>query len=136
MSLDDLYREVILDHYQHPRNYGTLENPDISAQDSNPLCGDEIRMDLKLKDGVIEKVRFSGQGCSISKAAASMLTEAVEGKPIEEVKKMNREDILEMLGIDLGPVRLKCALLGLKALKVGIYEFQGSALPPEEDEDQ
>jgi nitrogen fixation NifU-like protein len=136
MSLDDLYREVILDHYQHPRNYGTLENPDISAQDSNPLCGDEIRIDLKVKDGIIDQVRFSGQGCSISKAAASMLTEAIEGKPIEEVKKMNREDILEMLGIELGPVRLKCALLSLKTLKIGIYGLQGDDLPPEEDEDR
>jgi nitrogen fixation NifU-like protein len=135
MSLDDLYREVILDHYQNPRNYGTLENPDISAQDSNPLCGDEIQIDLKVKDGIIDQVRFSGKGCSISKAAASMLTEAIEGKSIEEVKKMNREDILEMLGIELGPVRLKCALLSLKALKIGIYGLQGGALPPEEDED-
>ncbi len=135
MSLDDLYREVILDHYQNPRSYCTLESPDLSVQDSNPLCGDEIQIDLKVKDGIIDQVRFSGKGCSISKAAASMLTEAIEGKSIEEVKKMNREDILEMLGIELGPVRLKCALLSLKALKIGIYGLQGGALPPEEDED-
>ncbi len=134
MSLDDFYRQVILDHYQNPRNYGTIENPDISAEDSNPLCGDEIRIDLKLKDGKVDQVRFSGKGCSISKAAASMLTEAIEGKSLEEVKQLGRDDILEMLGIELGPVRLKCALLALKTLKVGVYGLQGGA-PPVEDED-
>ena len=120
MSLDDFYRQSILDHYQNPRNWGTLENPDITAQDANPLCGDEIRIDLKIKDDRVEAVRFSGKGCSISRAAASMLTEAVEGKTLDEVKQINRDDVLDMLGIELGPVRLKCALLALKTLKVGV----------------
>jgi len=124
MSLDDFYRQNILDHYQNPRNFGTLEAPDISAEDSNPLCGDKIRMDLKVKDGAIEDVRFTGIGCSISRAAASMLTEEIKGKTLEEVKAIGREEVLEMLGIELGPVRLKCALLALKTLKVGVYGLQ------------
>ena len=125
MSFDDLFRQNILDHYQNPRNYGTLERPDISAEDSNPLCGDEIRIDLKVKDGVIEDVRFSGKGCYISRAAASMLTEEIRGKTLEEVKRIGKDDVLEMLGIELGPVRLKCALLALKTLKVGVYGVRG-----------
>ena len=125
MSLDDLYRQNILDHYQNPRNWGTLDNPDVSAEDSNPLCGDRIRMDLKIKDGRVEDVKFSGEGCSISRAAASMLSDEVMGKTLEEVKAMNRDDVLELLGIEFGPVRLKCALLALKTLKVGVYGIQG-----------
>ncbi len=125
MSLDDLYRQNILDHYQNPRNWGTLEQPDASAEDSNPLCGDRIRMDLRIKDGRVEDLKFSGEGCSISRAAASMLSEEVIGKTLEEVKALNRDDVLELLGIELGPVRLKCALLALKTLKVGVYGLQG-----------
>jgi nitrogen fixation protein NifU and related proteins len=121
MSLDDFYRQNILDHYENPRNWGRLEKPDISAEDANPLCGDRIRMDLVVKDGRVETVRFSGHGCSISRAAASMLSEAIEGKTLEEVKALGREDVLEMLGIELGPVRLKCALLALKTLKLGVW---------------
>jgi len=125
MSFDDLYRQNILEHYQNPRNFGTLEHPDISAEDSNPLCGDEIRIDLLVKDGVIEDVRFSGKGCSISRAAASILTEEIRGKTLAEVKRIGKDDVLEMLGIELGPVRLKCALLALKTLKVGVYGVRG-----------
>jgi nitrogen fixation NifU-like protein len=133
MSFDDLYRQNILEHYQNPRNFGTLERPDISAEDSNPLCGDEIRIDLQVKDGVIEDVRFSGKGCSISRAAASMLTEEIRGKTLEEVKRIGKDDVLEMLGIELGPVRLKCALLALKTLKVGVYGVRGWPGDDEED---
>lgn len=125
MSFDDFYRQNILDHYQNPRNFGTLEDPDISAEDSNPLCGDTIRMDLKVTDGTVEDVRFTGVGCSISRAAASMLTEEIKGKTLEEVKRIGRDEVLEMLGIELGPVRLKCALLALKTLKVGVYGIRG-----------
>jgi nitrogen fixation NifU-like protein len=132
MSLDDLYRQDILDHSQNPRNFGTLEHPEISAEDSNPLCGDKIRMDLRVKDGTIEDVKFTGVGCSISRAAASMLTEEIKGKTLEEVKRIGRDDVLELLGIELGPVRLKCALLALKTLKVGIYGLQ--SWKEEEDE--
>ena len=125
MSLDDFYRQNILDHYQNPRNWGTLEHPDVSAEDSNPLCGDRIRMDLKIKDGRVEAVKFSGTGCSISRAAASMLSDEIIGKTLDDVKASNRDDVLELLGIELGPVRLKCALLALKTLKVGVYGIQG-----------
>ena len=120
-GFDDIYRENILDHYRSPRNHGTLESPDITYEDANPLCGDLIRMDFKLKDGTIEQVRFSGHGCAISQASASMLCERVEGMALEEAKKIGRDDVLEMLGIELGPVRLKCALLALKTLKAGVY---------------
>jgi len=125
MSFDDIYRQNILDHYQSPRNFGTLEHPDISAEDSNPLCGDVIRIDLKIQDGKVADVRFTGKGCSISRAAASMLTEEIRGKSLEEVKRIGKAEVLEMLGIELGPVRLKCALLALKTLKVGVYGIRG-----------
>ena len=120
-GMEDLFREHILDHYKHPRNQGTLESPDITYEDANPLCGDRLRMDLAIKDGRIDQVRFSGVGCSISQAAASMLCEAIEGKSLEEVRQLSRDDMLEMLGIELGPVRLKCGLLALKTLKAGVY---------------
>jgi len=128
---DDIYRENILEHYKHPRNHGTLEQPDITYEDANPLCGDHIRMDLRVKDGRIAEVRFSGHGCSISQAAASMLCERIEGHPVEEIKQLSRDDVLEMLGIELGPVRLKCALLALKTLKAGVYGID--RWPDEED---
>ncbi len=130
---DDFYRENILDHYKHPRNRGTLEHPDITYEDANPLCGDRLRLDLRVRDGRIEHVRFSGVGCSISQAAASMLCERIEGMTVEDVKKLGREDMLEMLGIELGPVRLKCGLLALKTLKAGLY---GIDRWPGEDEDE
>jgi len=130
---DEMYRENILDHYKHPRNQGTLEAPDISYEDSNPLCGDVIRMDFKIKNDVIEEVRFSGHGCSISQASASMLCEKLEGMSLEDAKKIDRDDVLEMLGIELGPVRLKCGLLALKALKAGVYGM--SQWPGDEEEE-
>ena len=119
--MDDLFREHILEHYKRPRCHGTLENPDVTFEDANPLCGDRIRMDFRITGEVLEAVRFSGHGCSISQAAASMLCEHVEGLPLEQIKTLGREDVLEMLGIELGPVRLKCALLALKTLKAGIW---------------
>ena len=121
----DMYREVILDHYKNPRFNGELDPADISYQDDNPLCGDMIRIDLRIDDNnrVIE-CAFSGQGCAISQASASMLMEDIQGKSLEEIKGYTREDILDMLGIELGPVRLKCAMLSLKVLKVGAYGVQ------------
>ncbi len=130
--MDELFRENILEHYKHPRCHGTLDDATVTFEDANPLCGDRIRMDFRIEDGVLEEVRFSGQGCSISQAAASMLCEQVQGKPLEEIKKLGREDVLEMLGIELGPVRLKCALLALKTLKAGIW---GLTQWPGEEED-
>jgi nitrogen fixation NifU-like protein len=130
--MEDLYREVILDHYQHPHNRGLLPDPDITYEDSNPLCGDKIRIDLKVRDGIVEDVRFSGKGCAISQASASMLTDEIMGKSLEQVKKIGKEQILEMLGIPLGPSRIKCALLSLKVLKAGAYGL--NQWPDEEDD--
>jgi nitrogen fixation NifU-like protein len=121
--MDDFYREEILEHYTHPHHYGTLESPDISHEEDNPLCGDRVRFDIELDgDGeTVKDVRFSGVGCAISKASASMLTDLIIGKTLEEVKELTRDDMLDELGIELGPVRLKCALLPLKVVKVGAY---------------
>ena len=128
--MEDFYREYILDHYRNPRNRGVIESPDITYADSNPLCGDEIQIDLLVKDGLVDNVKFSGRGCAISQASVSMLTEMIEGKPIDEVKEITKEDVLELLGITLTPVRVKCALLGLKVLKSGVYGIEAA-----EDED-
>jgi nitrogen fixation NifU-like protein len=130
--MDDFYRENILDHYRKPRNKGRLENATHTHQEHNPLCGDEIRIDLLVNSqGIIEDVRFEGHGCAISQASASMLTEMVQGKSVEEAKQLSKEDILQALGIPIGPVRLKCALLSLKVLKAGIY-----GMPDWTDEDE
>ncbi|MCG8348630.1 MAG: SUF system NifU family Fe-S cluster assembly protein [Chloroflexales bacterium] len=121
--MDDLYREYILEHYKHPHNHGTLEHPTISQEEYNPLCGDQIRIDLLIQDEIIQEVRFSGRGCAISQASASILTDEIKGKPVEEVKAFSKEELLELIGVPLAqnPVRLKCALLSLKALKAGLY---------------
>ena len=130
--MEDLYREVILDHYQNPRNYGTLEPADVSYEEDNPVCGDHIRLDLRLQDSRVTDVRFSGHGCAISQASASMLTEAIQGKTLDELKAFSKDDLLDLLGIPLGPVRIKCALLSLKVLKAGAYGITGW---PDEDEE-
>jgi nitrogen fixation NifU-like protein len=120
--VDDLYRELILDRYKNPRMRGTLDPHDISYEDDNPLCGDHLRIDLRVdKQGRISEAAFSGEGCAISQASADLLTESIVGKSLEDVRKLGKEDILEMLGIELSPVRLKCALLSLKVLKAGAY---------------
>jgi nitrogen fixation NifU-like protein len=120
--MDDLYREVIIDRYKNPQYRGALEPHDISFEDDNPLCGDHIRVDLRVdENGVVTEAVFDGQGCAISQASADLLMESVQGKNLEEVKAISKEDLLEMLGIELGPVRLKCALLSLKVLKAGVY---------------
>lgn len=123
--MDDLYREEIIDRYQNPQHRGELDPHDISYYDDNPLCGDHIRIDLRVdENGVVTEAAFDGKGCSISQASADMLMESVINKPVEELKKLAKEDILEMLGIELGPVRLKCALLSLKVLKAGVYGLE------------
>ncbi len=120
--MDDLYRELILVHYKNPRMRGTLDPHDISYEDDNPLCGDHLRIDLRVDaQGRISEAAFSGEGCAISQASADLLTESIVGKSLEDVRKLGKEDILEMLGIELSPVRLKCALLSLKVLKAGAY---------------
>ena len=120
--MDDLYREVIIEHYKNPSHRGKLDPYDISFADNNPLCGDHIQIDLRVgDDGLVTDARFDGHGCAISQASADLLVESIIGKPLEEVKKLSKESVLELLGIDLGPVRLKCALLSLKVLKAGVY---------------
>jgi len=118
--IEEIY-EIILDHYKNPRNYGEMENPDIEYEGGNPYCGDEIKMQFKVKDGVIEDVKFRGRGCAISQAAASILTEYVKGKKIEDLKKFTKEEHLENLGIELSPVRMKCALLAYEILKIALF---------------
>jgi len=120
--MDDLYRELIIDRYKNPHFRGSLDPHDISFEDDNPLCGDHIRIDLRIDgDERVSEVAFDGHGCAISQATADLLAENVLGKTLEEVKKINKQDVLDLLGIELGPVRLKCALLSLKVLKAGVY---------------
>ena len=115
-----MYQENILEHYKHPKNFGKIENASIEHHEKNPLCGDELGMFLIIKDGKIADVKFNGHGCAISQASASMLTEKVKKMPIKEAEKLSKENILEMLGIELSAVRLKCALLSLDTLKNSI----------------
>jgi nitrogen fixation NifU-like protein len=124
----DIYKDIILDYYRYPRNFGDLPNPDVRAKDSNPLCGDIIEMQLKIKDNRVEDVRFKGKGCAISQASASMLTETVKGKTLDEIKGLGKSDVLSLLGIDPGPTRIKCALLGLKVVKLGVYGYLGQTI--------
>ena len=128
MSSADIYREVILDYYRHPRNFGKLEKFDIDSHDTNPLCGDEIEMQVRVGGGEdMAEVKFTGKGCAISQASASMLTELAKGKPLGWVKELSKEDVFKMLGNpDLGPSRVKCALLGMKVLKTGVYGYLGA----------
>jgi nitrogen fixation NifU-like protein len=131
-EFDQLYRELILDHYKSPRNHGLLEPSDAYAEGQNPLCGDEIAVSLRLgEDDVIEEVGFDGRGCAISQAAMSMLGELVKGRPAAEVAVMPKEDLLDELGIPLTPVRLKCAILGLGVLKLALHKARGTPLPEE-----
>lgn len=120
--MDDFYRELIVEHYKNPAHKGELDPNDFTYEDENPLCGDHIRVDLRVDDNqIIMEAVFSGHGCAISQASADLLMESIIGKPLAEVKNMTKETVLELLGIELGPVRLKCALLSLKVLKAGLY---------------
>jgi nitrogen fixation protein NifU and related proteins len=124
--MSSIYSEIILDYYRHPRNKGKLENPQIHAKDSNPLCGDVVEMQMILDgDDTVKDVKFNGQGCAISQASASMLTELVKGKSLDEVRKISKEDVLSLIGGQLSAVRLKCALLSLKVMKTGLYSYLG-----------
>lgn len=125
---EGIYRENILDHYKHPHNKGSIEDAEIKFTENNPLCGDVITVNLKLNELKVEDIKFSGNGCAISQSAASMLTDEIKGKTLEDVKKINREDIADLLGIDIGPVRTKCAVLGLVAIKEGINKFENGKI--------
>jgi nitrogen fixation protein NifU and related proteins len=123
--MDDLYREDILDHYAHPHHHGTLTDADISIGDNNPSCGDRISIDVKLSPDhrTIADIAFSGDGCVISQAATSMLMDAVVGKTVDEVQRLDRHAVLDLLGVPLTPTRIKCAMLGLKVLQAGVYRY-------------
>jgi nitrogen fixation NifU-like protein len=120
--MEDLYREIIIDRYKNPQYRGHLDPNDIHFEDDNPLCGDHIEITLRVDGGgKVTEGRFDGKGCAISQSSADLLIESVIGKPVEEIKQLTKQDVLDMLGIELGPVRLKCALLSLKVLKAGVY---------------
>ena len=132
-ELDQMYREVILDHYKNPHGHGLLEHADAHAEGMNPLCGDEVTISVKFaEDGeTIDEVGFEGRGCAISQAATSMLTDLVKGRTASEVATLPKEDLLEEIGIPLTPVRIKCAILGLGVLKVALHRAKGTPLPDE-----
>jgi nitrogen fixation NifU-like protein len=131
MSFDQMYREVILDHYKNPHGHGTIEDPDAEADGQNPLCGDEVSIFVTFaEDGeTIDEVKFSGRGCAISQAATSMLMDMATGRTASEVATMDKEELLDEIGIPLTPVRLKCAMLGLTTLKVALHKAKGTPLP-------
>jgi nitrogen fixation NifU-like protein len=131
--VDDLYRELILDHYKNPRNHGLLDPADAKAEGQNPLCGDEVTVTVRFADGVLDEIGFDGRGCAISQAAASMLTELVKGRSADEIASMSKDELLEEIGVPLqqNPARLKCALLGLGVLKVAVHRAKGTPLPDE-----
>ena len=127
--MDQLYREAIIDHYKYPRRYGCIENPDYSAFDTNPFCGDELTIEVSVDgNNIIRDCAFTGKGCAISLASASMLMEEMMHESLDEVKTWTKDDILDMLGIEIGPVRMKCALLSLKVLKKGVYGLDDDEL--------
>ncbi len=131
--MEDLYREVILDHYKNPRGHGVIEDADAQAEGLNPLCGDEVAIYVAFgEDGeTIDEVKFSGRGCAISQAATSMLMEMVEGRTATEIGELSKDELLDEIGIPLTPIRLKCALLGLGVLKVALHRSKGTPLPDE-----
>ena len=120
--MDDLYRDYILEHYRRPHNFGVIEDADASYEGSNPLCGDRITLMLGVTDGIVDRVAFTGRGCAISQASASLLTDEIKGKPVAEVEKMTPDDVLDLLGIDISPARLKCALLSLDTVSHALEE--------------
>jgi nitrogen fixation NifU-like protein len=130
--MDDLYRDYILEHYRHPHNFGVLETPTSKYEGANPLCGDRITMMLGIADGVVKEVAFTGRGCAISQASASLLTDEIKGKTVEEVEKMTPEDVLDLIGVEISPARLKCALLSLDTLSHALAD--GAAEPDGEAE--
>jgi len=130
-ALENLYREVILDHYKNPRGHGVIEHADAEAEGQNPLCGDEVSIYVAFgeDDETIDEVKFSGRGCAISQAATSMLMEMTKGRTAEQVAALDKDELLAEIGVPLTPVRLKCAMLGLTTLKVALHKAKGTPLP-------
>lgn len=131
MMSADIYREQILDLARNPVNQGTLDPHDASYEDTNPLCGDRVRIDLRISDGLVSDIAFNGRGCAISQAATSMLTEMVKGKSLDEVQAVSNDDMLDEIGVEISPARIKCALLGLHVLRVALGEYLQDGSKPE-----
>ncbi|MFP4567522.1 MAG: Fe-S cluster assembly sulfur transfer protein SufU [Candidatus Woesearchaeota archaeon] len=121
--MSDLYREIIIEHYKNPQNKGKLLAPDVVVDDANPLCGDHLEVFLKIKNNILKDISFEGKGCALSIATASILSEEIKGKSIDEINNLSREDVYALLGIDVSPARNKCVMLSLTAIKKGIFEF-------------
>ncbi len=130
-GFEQMYREIILDHYKNPRGHGVIENADAEAEGQNPLCGDEVSITVAFGEDreTIDEVKFSGRGCAISQAATSMLTEMAKGRTATDMATMDKDELLDQIGIPLTPVRLKCAMLGLTTLKVALHKAKGTPLP-------
>src|SRR3954447_6674448 len=124
--MDDLYRDYILEHYRRPHNFGVIEAPTASIEGSNPLCGDRITLQLAVEDGGAGRVGFAGRGCAISQASASLLTDEIKGKPVPDVEAFRADDLLDLLGIELSPARLKCAMLSHETLQKALAESRSS----------
>ena len=120
--MDDLYRDYILEHYRRPHNFGVIDSPDLRWEGANPLCGDRITMMLTVRDGRIADVAFTGRGCAISQASASLLTDEIRGKSLADVEGLTPDDVLDLLGIEISPARLKCALLSLDTLSHAVSD--------------
>jgi len=130
--MDDLYRDYILEHYRRPHNFGVIEEPSATFEGSNPLCGDRITMQMTVRDGVVEEIGFTGRGCAISQASASLLTDEVKGKPLQTVVELGASDLLDLLGIEISPARLKCAMLSYDSLQHLLDEIGAKPLPAKE----
>lgn len=128
----NMYQEIILEHYKYPKFKGQIQKPDAYAEDNNPLCGDKIGIQMHVEGNIVKEVRFSGNGCAISQASTDMLCESVVGKSVEDAAKTSKQDILNMLGIEISPARLKCALLCLKVMKMCMYNYMGKKLDHDE----
>ena len=126
--VEELYREEIMDHYQNPRNFGHMGDANVSYHDYNPVCGDEVTMQLKMENGTVKEAMFTGKGCAISQAAASMLTEEIAGKSVKDVVVMKSDEVLKLIKINPGPVRIKCALLALRAVQKGIIQYEAAKM--------
>jgi nitrogen fixation NifU-like protein len=124
--MDDLYRDYILEHYRRPHNFGVIDDPSASIEGSNPLCGDRITLQIGVRDGVVERIGFTGRGCAISQASASLLTDEIKGKPLTEAAAFRADDLLELLGIEISPARLKCAMLSHETLQQALAELDGA----------
>jgi nitrogen fixation NifU-like protein len=129
--MDDLYRDYILEHYRRPHNFGVIDNPSASHEGANPLCGDRITLQIGVRNGVVERVGFTGRGCAISQASASLLTDEIKGKPVVEAAALTSQDVLDLLGIEISPARLKCALLSLDTLQQALAESSTAAAAAE-----